>query len=61
MKKNEMKEDDELTDPLNISVISLIEETNSNLVNNIEYDDRISEHLRESKTSYERREIKNEI
>ena len=61
MKINEMREDDELTDPLNASVISLIEETNSNLVNNVEYDDRISEHLRESKTSYEKREIKNEI
>jgi len=32
MKKNEMREDDQLTDPLNSSVISLIEETNSNLV-----------------------------
>ncbi len=45
-----MREDDELTDPLNGSVISLIEEINSNLVNSVEYDDRISEHLRESKT-----------
>lgn len=61
MRKDEKKDEDELTDPLNVSVISLIEETNSNLVNNVEYDDRISEHLRESKTSYERREIKNEI
>ena len=49
------------TDPLNISVISLIEESNTNYVNNVEYDERVSEHLRESKTSYERREIKNEI
>jgi hypothetical protein len=61
MKKKEMREEDELNDSLNASVISLIEETNSNLVNNVEYDDRISEHLRESKTSYEKREIKNEI
>ena len=27
----------------------------------MEYDERISENLRESKTSYEKREIKNEI
>ena len=62
MEKQEKKEDllNE-TDPLNISVISLIEDTNTNLVNNIEYDERISQHLRESKTSYERREIKNEL
>ena len=62
MEKEEKKEDllNE-TDPLNISVISLIEETNTNLVNNIEYNERISEHSRESKTSYEKREIKNEL
>ena len=62
MEKQEKKEDllNE-TEPLNISVISLIEDTNTNLVNNIEYDERISQHLRESKTSYERREIKNEL
>ena len=62
MEKQEKKEDllNE-TDPLNISVISLIEDTNTNLVNNIEYDERISQHLRESKTSYEKREIKNEL
>ena len=29
MKKDEKREEDELTDPLNVSVISLIEETNS--------------------------------
>ena len=49
MKKKEMREEDELTDPLNASVISLIEETNSNLVNNVEYEERISEYLKESK------------
>ena len=62
MKKDEKKEEELLeTDPLNASVISVIEETNTNLVNNIEYDERISEHLRESKTSFERKAIKNEI
>ena len=62
MQKDEKKEEELLeTDPLNASVISLIEETNTNLVNNIEYDERISEHLRESKTSFERKAIKNEI
>ena len=62
MQKDEKKEQELLeTDPLNASVISLIEETNTNLVNNIEYDERISEHLRESKTSFERKAIKNEI
>ena len=62
MKKDEKKEEELLeADPLNASVISLIEETNTNLVNNIEYDERISEHLRESKTSFERKAIKNEI
>ena len=62
MEKEEKKEDllNE-TDPLNISVISLIEETNTNLVNNIEYNERISEHLRESKSSYEKRALKIEI
>ena len=49
------------TDPLNSSVISLIEESNTNYVNNVEYDENISQHLRESKTSYERKAIKNEI
>lgn len=62
MKKDEKKEEELLeTDPLNASIISVIEETNTNLVNNIEYDERISEHLRESKTSFERKAIKNEI
>ena len=48
-------------EPLNTSVISIIEETNSNLMNNIEYEEKISNHLRESKTSYEKRAIKDEI
>ena len=61
--ENQEKKEDLLneTDPLNISVVSLIEETNTNLVNNIEYDERISQHLRESKSSYEKKEIKNEL
>ena len=58
---NENKEDLIESEPLNVSVISHIEDTNSNFVNNVEYDNRISEHLRESKSSFERREIKNEI
>ena len=65
MEKEEKKEEPlnplNDTDPLNISVISLIEDTNSNFINNVEYNDKISEHLRESKTSYERKAIKNEI
>ena len=65
MEKEEKKEEPlnplNDTDPLNVSVVSLIEDTNSNFVNNVEYDDKISEHLRESKTSYERKAIKNEI
>ena len=61
MNKDEKKEEDLLSDQLNISVVSLIEDTNTNLINNVEYDERVSEHLRESKTSYEKREIKNEI
>ena len=28
-------------DPLNTSVVSIIEETNSNLINNIEYEEKI--------------------
>ncbi len=36
MKKDEKKEELLETDPLNVSVISLIEEINTNLVNNIE-------------------------
>ena len=46
---------------LDSSVISIIEETNSNLMNNVEYDEKISTHLRESKTSYEKRAKKDEI
>ena len=48
-------------DPLNSSVVSIIEETNSNLMQNIENEEKISSHLRESKTSYEKRAIKVEI
>ena len=62
MKKEEKKEEDLLDkDSLNASVISLIEDTNSNYVSNAEYDDKISEHLRESVSSFERKAIKNEI
>ena len=48
-------------DPLNSSVISIIEETNSNLISNVEYEEKISNHLRESKSSYEKRALKIEI
>ena len=48
-------------DPLNSSVVSIIEETNSNLMQNIETEEKISSHLRESKTSYEKRAKKVEI
>ena len=34
-------------DPLNSSVISIIEETNYNLISNVEYEEKISNHLRE--------------
>ena len=63
MKKEEKKDEDNLIDKdsLNVSVISIIEDTNSNFVNNVEYDDKISEHLRESISSFERKAIKNEI
>ena len=54
-----MKKEEE--DPLNTSYISIIEETNSNLLSNVEYEEKISSHLRESKTSYEKRAIKVEI
>ena len=47
-----MKKEEEL---LNSSVVSIIEETNSNLNQNIDYEENISNHLRESKTSYEKR------
>ena len=46
---------------LNTSVVSIIEETNSNLMQHIEYEENMSNHLRESKTSYERRALKDEI
>lgn len=57
------KKEEELieTDPLNSSVVSLIEESNTNYVNNVEYDNKISEHLRESMSSFQRKAIKNEI
>ena len=63
MKKEKKKDQDSLLDKdsLNVSVISIIEDTNSNFVNNVEYDDKISEHLRESISSFERKAIKNEI
>ena len=48
-------------DPLNSSVISIIEETNSNLISNVEREENMSNHLRESKTSYEKRALKTEI
>ena len=48
-------------DPLNSSVISIIEETNSNLISNVEREENTSNHLRESKTSYEKRALKTEI
>ena len=54
-----MKKEEE--NPLNTSYISIIEETNSNLLSNVEYEEKISSHLRESKTSYEKRAIKVEI
>jgi hypothetical protein len=47
-----MKNEEDL---LNKSRISIIEETNSNLMHNIEYEENISNHLRESKTSYEKK------
>jgi drug/metabolite transporter (DMT)-like permease len=53
-----MKREEEL---LNSSVVSIIEETNSNLNQNIDYEENISNHLRESKTSYEKRALKDEI
>ena len=53
-----MKKEEEL---LNSSVVSIIEETNSNLNQNIDYEENISNHLRESKTSYEKRALKDEI
>ena len=54
-----MKKEEE--NPLNSSFISIIEETNSNLLSNVEYEEKISNHLRESKTSYEKKAIKVEI
>ena len=53
-----MKKEEEL---LNSSVVSIIEETNSNINQNIDYEENISNHLRESKTSYEKRALKDEI
>lgn len=53
-----MKNEEDL---LNKSRISIIEETNSNLMHNIEYEENISNHLRESKTSYEKKALKDEI
>ena len=41
-----MKKEEDILNKLNKSRISIIEETNSNLMHNIEYEENISNHLR---------------
>jgi drug/metabolite transporter (DMT)-like permease len=52
-----MKKDE---DPLNTSFVSIIEDSNTNLITNIE-EDNMSSHLNESKSSYLKRALKDEI
>ena len=52
-----MKKDE---DPLNTSFVSIIEDSNTNLISNIE-EDNMSSHLNESKSSYLKRALKDEI